>query len=108
MTTVAIESPEMIRLRGGKLDASGGVPTADAQVLGGSLGGGLGGGLSGTLPGPLGNIGSSAHGNTQGTFGSTAVVRPYVDASRLDTVGVVVGPPARDPRDAVLPPRQGR
>jgi rod shape-determining protein MreC len=46
-------------------------------------------------------------GPAQGTFGSTAVVRPYVDATRLDTVGVVVGPPARDPRDAVLPPTIG-
>jgi len=55
---------------------------------------------------PIGEVISV--GAFQGTFGSTAVVRPYVDASRLDTVGVVVGPPARDPRDAVLPPRQGR
>ena len=54
---------------------------------------------------PIGEVVSA--GPAQGTFGSTAVVRPYVDATRLDTVGVVVGPPARDPRDAVLPPTTG-
>lgn len=54
---------------------------------------------------PIGEVVSA--GPAQGTFGSTAVVRPYVDATRLDTVGVVVGPPARDPRDAVLPPTIG-
>lgn len=43
----------------------------------------------------------------QGTPGSqtrTAVVAPYVDFTALDLVGVVVEPPKRDPRDAVLPP----
>jgi rod shape-determining protein MreC len=55
---------------------------------------------------PIGEVVSV--GAFQGTFGSTAIVRPYVDASRLDTVGVVVGPPARNPRDAVLPPRRSR
>lgn len=35
----------------------------------------------------------------------TATVDPFVDFSRLDLVGVVVQPPARDPRDALLPPR---
>jgi len=30
-------------------------------------------------------------------------VRPYVDFTALDLVGVVVVPPRRDPRDAVLP-----
>jgi rod shape-determining protein MreC len=54
---------------------------------------------------PIGEVVSA--GPAQGTFGSTAVVRPYVDATRLDTVGVVVGPPARNPRDAVLPPTTG-
>jgi rod shape-determining protein MreC len=32
-----------------------------------------------------------------------ATVRPYVDFTALDLVGVVVVPPRRDPRDAVLP-----
>jgi rod shape-determining protein MreC len=52
---------------------------------------------------PIGEVVTA--GPAQGTFGSTAVVRPYADATRLDTVGVVTGPPARNPRDAVLPPR---
>jgi rod shape-determining protein MreC len=33
-----------------------------------------------------------------------ATVRPYVDFTALDLVGVVITPPTRDPRDAVLPP----
>ena len=33
-----------------------------------------------------------------------ATVRPFVDFTALDLVGVVVVPPRRDPRDAVLPP----
>lgn len=46
--------------------------------------------------------------SVQGTPGSqtrTAVVDPYVDFTALDLVGVVVEPPRKDPRDAVLPPR---
>ncbi|MDX6250833.1 MAG: rod shape-determining protein MreC [Kribbellaceae bacterium] len=39
----------------------------------------------------------------QGTLGSTAVVKPFVDPSRIDTVGVVTGPPARAPRTTVSP-----
>jgi rod shape-determining protein MreC len=35
----------------------------------------------------------------------TAVVSPYVDFTSLDLVGVVVEPPRKDPRDAVLPPK---
>ncbi len=35
----------------------------------------------------------------------SARVQPYVDFSALDIVGVVVEPPRKDPRDAVLPPR---
>jgi len=58
------------------------------------------------VPGvPIGEVTSA--GPAPGTFGSIAVVRPYVDATRLDTVGVVVGPPTRNPRDAVLPSRTG-
>jgi rod shape-determining protein MreC len=46
--------------------------------------------------------------SVRGTPGSqtrTADVRPYVDFTSLDLVGVVVEPPRSDPRDAVLPPR---
>lgn len=42
---------------------------------------------------------------TPGSQTRTAVVAPYVDFSALDLVGVVVEPPRKDPRDAVLPPR---
>lgn len=38
----------------------------------------------------------------------SARVEPYVDFSALDIVGVVVEPPRKDPRDAVLPPRPSR
>jgi len=34
----------------------------------------------------------------EGALGSTATIKPYVDPSRIDTVGVVTGPPARAPR----------
>ena len=42
----------------------------------------------------------------QGNAGSltkTALVKPYVDFTSLGVVGVVVGGPAKDPRDSVLP-----
>ena len=42
---------------------------------------------------------------TPGSQTRTASVRPYVDFTSLDLVGVVVEPPRTDPRDAVLPPR---
>lgn len=51
---------------------------------------------------PLGVV--SALGGTPGGGGRTATVRPFVDMSALDLVGVVVEPPRTDPRDAVLPP----
>ena len=35
----------------------------------------------------------------------TAYVRPFVRFTSLDVVAVVVAPPQKDPRDAVLPPR---
>jgi rod shape-determining protein MreC len=41
---------------------------------------------------------------TPGSLTRTAQVRPYVHFTSLDVVGVVVGAPKRDPRDAVLPP----
>ncbi|MBU6148180.1 MAG: rod shape-determining protein MreC [Actinomycetales bacterium] len=34
-----------------------------------------------------------------------AVIRPFVDTTRLDLIGVVIEPPRTDPRDAVLPQR---
>ncbi len=56
------------------------------------------------VPGvPVGEVVS-----VQGTPGSqtrAAVVAPYVDFSSLDLVGIVIEPPRRDPRDAVLPPQ---
>jgi len=52
---------------------------------------------------PIGVI--SSVGSVQGTFGSTAVVKPYVDAGRLDTVGVVVGPTVRGARQPLPGPR---
>ncbi|MFG1942427.1 rod shape-determining protein MreC [Nonomuraea sp. NPDC048826] len=44
---------------------------------------------------------------TAGELTRTAYARPYADLTALDVVGVVVRPPARDPRDAVLPRREG-
>ncbi|MFC0622596.1 rod shape-determining protein MreC [Kribbella deserti] len=56
------------------------------------------------VPGvPIGYIASV--GSVAGTFGTTATIRPYVDAGRLDTVGVVVGPTARGPRRPLPGPR---
>jgi rod shape-determining protein MreC len=40
-----------------------------------------------------------------GALGSTATIRPYVDPTRIDTVGVVTGPPARAPRTQLKPPQ---
>jgi rod shape-determining protein MreC len=42
---------------------------------------------------------------TQGAITRTAYIRPFVQFTSLDVVGVVVAPPKEDPRDAVLPPR---
>jgi rod shape-determining protein MreC len=42
---------------------------------------------------------------TPGALTRTALVRPFADFTALDVVGVVVGPPKSDPRDAVLPPK---
>ncbi len=39
----------------------------------------------------------------EGTLGSTATIKPYVDPTRIDTVGVVTGPPARGPRTQLKP-----
>jgi rod shape-determining protein MreC len=56
------------------------------------------------VPGvPVGEVVSVR--GTPGSQTRTARVRPYVDFTSLDLVGVVVQPPRTDPRDAVLPPR---
>lgn len=58
------------------------------------------------VPGvPVGEIASVA--STPGSLTRRGLVRPYVDFTALDLVGVVVEEPRRDPRDAVLPPRPG-
>ncbi|MCA2229883.1 rod shape-determining protein MreC [Nonomuraea aurantiaca] len=44
---------------------------------------------------------------TPGELTRIAYARPYADLTALDVVGVVVGAPAKDPRDAVLPPKEG-
>jgi rod shape-determining protein MreC len=56
------------------------------------------------VPGvPVGQVVSVR--GTPGSQTRNARVRPYVDFTSLDLVGVVVEPPRTDPRDAVLPPR---
>ena len=52
---------------------------------------------------PVGEVTSVQR--TLGTLTRTATVRPFVDFSSLDLVAVVVEPPRKNPRDAVLPPR---
>ena len=42
--------------------------------------------------------------NTPGSLTRTGVIRPYVNFTSLQVVGVVVVPPRHDPRDSVLPP----
>jgi rod shape-determining protein MreC len=41
---------------------------------------------------------------TPGALTRTAVVRPFVQFTALDVVGVVIVPPRHNPRDSVLPP----
>jgi rod shape-determining protein MreC len=41
---------------------------------------------------------------TPGSLTRTAIVRPFTHFTGLDVVGVVVAPPKKNPRDAVLPP----
>ncbi|TDO47347.1 rod shape-determining protein MreC [Kribbella sp. VKM Ac-2527] len=54
------------------------------------------------VPGvPIGTVTSVTP--NQGTLGSTATVKSFVDPSRIDLVGVVTGPPARPPRSTVSP-----
>jgi rod shape-determining protein MreC len=42
--------------------------------------------------------------NRAGSLTALALVRPYVDFTALSVVGIVIVPPAHDPRFAVLPP----
>ena len=44
---------------------------------------------------------------TPGELTRVAYAKPFADFTALDVVGVVVRAPARDPRDAVLPRREG-
>jgi rod shape-determining protein MreC len=54
------------------------------------------------VPGvPIGQV-TKVQGNA-GSLTKTALVKPYVDFTSLGVVGVVVGGPAKDPRDSVLP-----
>jgi len=54
------------------------------------------------VPGvPIGQV-TRVQGNA-GALTKTALVKPYVDFTSLGVVGVVVGGPAKDPRDSVLP-----
>ena len=54
------------------------------------------------VPGvPIGTV--IAVTSERGALGSTADVKPFVDPSRIDTVGVGTGPPARPPRTTVSP-----
>lgn len=51
---------------------------------------------------PIGEITEVA--GTPGQLTRVATVRPFVNVSALDLVGVVTEPPRTDPRDSVLPP----
>lgn len=54
------------------------------------------------VPGvPIGQV-TKVHGNA-GSLTQTALVKPFVNFTSLGVVGVVVGGPAQDPHDAVLP-----
>lgn len=78
------------------LDPSAPVDVGDALVTYGSRGG------RPYAPGiPIGEVLEVS--GTPGQLTRIAVVKPFVDISTLDLVGVVVQPPRVDPRDAVLP-----
>lgn len=80
------------------LDSQSTVSTGDRLVSFGSQGD------RPYVPGvPVGRVVSVR--GTPGSQTRKATVRPYVDFTALDLVGVVVEPPRTDPRDAVLPPR---
>ena len=59
-------------------------------------------------PRRAGRRGRHRSSGTPGSLTRTAVVAPFVDFTSLDLVGVVVEPPRKDPRDAVLPPTARR
>jgi rod shape-determining protein MreC len=52
--------------------------------------------------GPIGTV--TRIERTPGSLTRTAIVRPFTHFTGLDVVGVVVAPPKKNPRDAVLPP----
>jgi rod shape-determining protein MreC len=52
---------------------------------------------------PLGTI--TAVQGTPGQLTRLATVKPFVDFTNLDLVGVIIEPPRTDPRDGVLPPK---
>ena len=80
------------------LDGQSSVARGDRLVTFGSQG------SAPYVPGvPVGVVDSVT--GTPGSQTRTARVTPYVDFTALDLVGVVVEPPRKDPRDAVLPPR---
>ena len=55
------------------------------------------------VPGvPIGRV-TTVRGNT-GSLTQTALVKPFVNFTSLGVVGVVIGGPAQNPRDSVLPP----
>ena len=55
------------------------------------------------VPGvPIGQV-TTVQGNA-GSLTQTALIKPFVNFTSLGVVGVVVGGPAQNPRDAVLPP----
>jgi rod shape-determining protein MreC len=56
------------------------------------------------VPGvPVGVIASVS--DRAGALTAQALVRPYVDFTELNVVGIVVAPPRRNPRYSVLPPK---
>lgn len=94
VATGADEAPMRLRL----LDAQTRVTAGARLVTLGSAGG------TPFVPGvPVGQVRDVRA--APGTLSRTGSVQPYVEPATVDLVGVVVQPPRRDPRDAVLPPR---
>ena len=58
--------------------------------------------IAGVAPGVSGVI--SKVENRKGSLTALALVRPYVNFTALGVVGIVIAPPAHDPRFSVLPP----
>lgn len=83
------------------LDVRAGVKPGRRLVTFGSQGG------APYVPGvPIGTVTSVQQ--RPGSVTPRASVRPFVDFSTLDLVGVVVRTPRQDPRDSVLPPEPNR